>query len=337
MKNDHPFITIGIASYNYARFLPQAFEAIKRQSFRDFEVLYADDGSKDDSVDVINGLIRDNPDMSVRLITGGNLGVMGNKQRLLDNARGEYIMLCDADDWMDDDCLETLAAAARENDADRVVSEIRNVDPDGKLLYVQSFPDHPSKWCEVLHHGALYRMSVIRNNGVRMPDRIPDDFCFVEGFNIHASQTAFVKRSVYNWRVHAESTSNKNTTGNAWKGEKILTGVLEQSDALKPFITAQEDRELLQAECVKYYCFHLFRCANYLNQAGCMATYRTMRDLMRRYEPGYLENRYMKLREPGPFRESVHRVLWAFILCEKLHVMPLVLSVLRLAAKVRPI
>ena len=39
MKQKSPFLTIGIASYNYARYLPRAFEAIKRQKFQDFEIL----------------------------------------------------------------------------------------------------------------------------------------------------------------------------------------------------------------------------------------------------------------------------------------------------------
>lgn len=48
-----PFLTIGIASYNYSRYLYSAFEAIKKQAFSDYEILYCDDGSTDDSVEVI--------------------------------------------------------------------------------------------------------------------------------------------------------------------------------------------------------------------------------------------------------------------------------------------
>ena len=58
MENREPFITIGIASYNYANYLPEAFEAIRNQKFRDFEILYCDDGSTDESVEVIKGFIQ---------------------------------------------------------------------------------------------------------------------------------------------------------------------------------------------------------------------------------------------------------------------------------------
>lgn len=101
-----PLIIVVIASYNYARFLPRAFEAIKRQVFKDYEVLYCDDGSTDDSVAVIQSFIRDNPEMDIRLVQGENGGVVANKKRIQQNARGTYVMLCDAADWMADDCWE---------------------------------------------------------------------------------------------------------------------------------------------------------------------------------------------------------------------------------------
>ena len=89
-----PFITIGIASYNYAEYLPKAFEAIRRQKFTDYEILYCDDGSTDDSLAVIRGLIADHPEMQIRLVAGENGGIMTNKNRILENARGEYLMRC---------------------------------------------------------------------------------------------------------------------------------------------------------------------------------------------------------------------------------------------------
>ena len=133
-----PFITIGIASYNYAEYLPKAFEAIRRQRFTDYEILYCDDGSTDDSLPVICGLIADHPEMQIRLVAGENGGIMTNKNRILENARGEYLMICDADDWMDDNCLQVLGETARRTGADRVVSSAKEVDDDGRV--VNTFP-----------------------------------------------------------------------------------------------------------------------------------------------------------------------------------------------------
>ena len=70
-----PFLTIGIASYNYGKYLLKAFEQIHKQSFRDFELLYCDDGSTDDSVEVIESIIRNHPDMNIQLMKGDDKGL----------------------------------------------------------------------------------------------------------------------------------------------------------------------------------------------------------------------------------------------------------------------
>ena len=338
MSDGHPFITVGIASYNYAQFLPRAFEAVRRQGFRDFELLYADDGSTDGSLQLIRELIARHPDMDIRLVEGENLGVMGNKQRLLDHARGEYIMLCDADDWMDDNCLEVLAAEAKRSGADRIVTEIRNVDGEGKALYTQRFSKNPSKWCEALHHGALYRMALIRDHGIRMGNVIPDDFCFISEFNAYAEETRFLRHSVYNWRVHEASASRKNREKNEWRGSRLLKNILAfQAEICRrlPGRISPRDREELQLHCVKNYYYYIINDAARMPRAQSLAAYGEMRDLMREYEPDYLKNRYLNPLIPGPLRPSVHLCLSALSMAERMGCMPAALAVLRLAARFR--
>lgn len=204
-----PFITVAIASYNYASRLPVAFEAIRRQSFRDCEVLYVDDCSTDNSAGVIQGFIRENPDMDIRLLKNErNMGIVYSKNRLLDNARGRYVMLCDADDWMEDDCLETLAGIARETGADRIIPQVRDVGIDGNLIQIQDFDEAQSKWLWNIHHGVLYKMSVIREHDIRI-QAIPDDDYFSTEFNLHAEKTVFVRKPLYSWLVHNDSAGRK--------------------------------------------------------------------------------------------------------------------------------
>ena len=79
-----PFLTIGIASFNYGKYLTKAFEQIKKQNFNDFELLYCDDGSTDDSIDIIETIIRENPEMNIRLIKGENEGLLANRNRIIE-------------------------------------------------------------------------------------------------------------------------------------------------------------------------------------------------------------------------------------------------------------
>ena len=324
MGNKRPFITIGIASFNYAHYLREAFEAIKRQRFKDFEVLYADDGSTDDSVAMIEGFICDNPDMNIRLIKGENCGVMGNKQRLIDHARGVYLMLCDADDWMDDGCLEALASAAMETNADRVVSEIRNINGVTKeTMYLQTFPRNPSKWCETLHHGALYKLSVIRYNNLSMPDRLPDDFLFITSFNVYAQTTSFVRSSVYNWRLHPESAWQKNREDNPWRGYNLTVNELDFFTALlreyRDYLS-ESDIGDLELYFVKNYCYYLINDISMIRPwQTAREEYNKFKELMKSNIPHYPVKIFRRNPSRSPFRTKLHLQLCLLCLLEILH------------------
>lgn len=332
--HDAPFITVGIASYNYARFLPRAFQAMQRQTFRDFEILYCDDGSTDESVQIIQDLIKGHPDMRIRLVCGENAGVMENKNRILQNAQGKYIMLCDADDWMEDDCLQVLAEAAKKSNADRIVSVIRNVDDNGHALKLQEFGPTPSKWAEVLHHGALYKRALIQQYGLHFTQRIPDDFCFIEQFNLYAGTTEFVHRAVYNWLVHSDSASRKGGTESAWKGGRIFEGIVQQSLELLPKIEREEDQLQLQAEVIKNYYFHLISGVVSLRQPSKIGPlYRNMRQQMQLCASEYLSNPYISGKRPSLCRQETARVLHILWMAEKLHLLPVMLTAFWVAGR----
>lgn len=326
MEEKKPFITIGIASYNYAHYLRQAFEAIKRQSFRDFEVLYSDDGSTDDSVSLIKSFIAENPNMEIRLLRGENVGVMGNKQRLIDNARGVYLMLCDADDWMDDNCLEVLANAAKQSGADRIVSEIRNIDgDDGGVMYVQSFSRHPSKWCEALHHGALYKLSVIRENHITMPETLPDDFLFVTQFNLFAKSTFFVRTSLYNWRLHRRSESHRNWQNSGWRGVNLLENIFHFVAGLKENYSdyfEQSDYQALNLFFAKNYCFYAIKDISVIRpMRTAREEYIRLRSLMKREVPNYSGLIFKRRVQDSPFRPKIHYAVCILCALEKLHLL----------------
>jgi glycosyltransferase involved in cell wall biosynthesis len=54
-----PAVSVVVATYNYARFLPSALESIRRQTWIDYEVIVVDDGSTDDTPDVVRPFLRD--------------------------------------------------------------------------------------------------------------------------------------------------------------------------------------------------------------------------------------------------------------------------------------
>lgn len=202
-----PFLTIGIASYNYAQYLPRAFSQIKKQRFHDFEILYCDDGSSDGSRDIIQNFIHDNPSLSIRLVNGNNAGILANRNRILENARGKYLMICDADDYMLDDCLAELCNAALTTDADCVIGGFIETDASGHKLKQHVPSPDSSKWLYTWHHAQIYKTVLIHRFRLHF-DELPDDVFFLQKIHLYSQNTVFVSKSLYAWVRHADSVSS---------------------------------------------------------------------------------------------------------------------------------
>jgi glycosyltransferase involved in cell wall biosynthesis len=90
-----PRVTIALATYNRAGYLHQAIESCLAQTFTDFELLVCDNASQDGTEAAVASF----DDARVRYLRNGqNLGMVGNWNRCLTEARGELIAnLCDDD------------------------------------------------------------------------------------------------------------------------------------------------------------------------------------------------------------------------------------------------
>jgi glycosyltransferase involved in cell wall biosynthesis len=93
----------------------------------DFEVIYVDDGSTDDTVDILEAEVarRNNAEPSVRVLQIENSGWPGRPRNIgTDAARGEFVHYVDDDDWLAPEALERTYARARETDADIVIGRM---------------------------------------------------------------------------------------------------------------------------------------------------------------------------------------------------------------------
>jgi glycosyltransferase involved in cell wall biosynthesis len=92
----NPLVTVVIPNYNYGRFLPATIDSVLAQTFTDFEVLVVDDGSTDDSVEVLRSY-----GDRIRWIVQKYSGQSASRNRGLAESRGRFIALLDADDvWL---------------------------------------------------------------------------------------------------------------------------------------------------------------------------------------------------------------------------------------------
>jgi glycosyltransferase involved in cell wall biosynthesis len=94
-------VSVIIPNYNYARFLGQAIESVLSQSFGNLELIVVNNGSSDNSLEVLQKYKRE-----IIIVNQSNLGQSGARNSGLSQARGDLISFLDADDYWEIDKLE---------------------------------------------------------------------------------------------------------------------------------------------------------------------------------------------------------------------------------------
>lgn len=316
-----PFISVTFTCYNYARYARRSLDAIRRQRFKDYEVVMCDDCSSDDTVKVIREYMAEHPEMDIKLLVNEhNMGVFETRNRLLDAAKGRYILLCDSDDWMDDDCLEVLAGAALKSDADRVIAQFRDVNEEGKTIQYQDLPPNPSKWICGVHHGTMYRRSIFIDNGIRFKEVYPDDVYINVLYNQYCKKVEFVHKTIYNWFVHTDSQSRKQKKNSPWQGLRLFESscsfLVPVLDKLKE--NKDEDAAIVELMLIKLYTLS-FYCAYGRPFADFLREYDKIRKTMEKYDPDYRKNKFLKLGVDSPMRDYATKIVRMTVILEKLH------------------
>lgn len=101
-------ITLFTPTYNRAYILDRLYRSVQRQTYRNFEWLIIDDGSTDNTEELVNGWIGEGNDFPIRYYKQPNGGKCRAINRGLDLARGELFFTMDSDDYLTDNALERV-------------------------------------------------------------------------------------------------------------------------------------------------------------------------------------------------------------------------------------
>jgi glycosyltransferase involved in cell wall biosynthesis len=144
MKNDHdtttPLVTIGIPTYNCARYLRESLDSIARQTYKNVEVIISDNASSDDTTDILKEY---RSKYGWRLaLNETNTGPGNNFNRLVGLARGEYLAIYHADDVYDPRIVaESVRAFGDYPELGIVGTLSTEIDALGRTLKTYRLPD----------------------------------------------------------------------------------------------------------------------------------------------------------------------------------------------------
>lgn len=121
-------ISVVIPLYNKEQLIAKTLQSVFAQTYTDYEIVIVNDGSIDNSVAVIEAL----SDPRIRLINQANAGVSAARNKGIEEAKGEYVALLDADDEWKPEYLETIADMIEKySDCSVFATNYTHIAPDG--------------------------------------------------------------------------------------------------------------------------------------------------------------------------------------------------------------
>ena len=127
-------LTVFTPAYNRAHTLPRTYQSLCRQTCKDFEWLIVDDGSSDNTRELIEGWIKENY-IPIRYIYQENQGMHGAHNTAYRNITTELNTCIDSDDYMPDDAVEKIISFWKEKESDKYAGIIGlDSDIEGKLI-----------------------------------------------------------------------------------------------------------------------------------------------------------------------------------------------------------
>ena len=219
-------ISIIVAVYKVEACLSRCIDSLLAQTFTDFELLLIDDGSPDSS-----GMICDvyaERDSRVRAFHKENGGVSSAREYGLCQARGEYIIHADPDDWVEPTMLEVLYNKAQEEAADMVICDFFTNDSTGQS-YVRQEPSslsahavikdlfirlHGSR-CNKLVRRTLYGTDVHYPTGINYCEDLYVNICLL----LKNPVISYVPQAFYHYILDFNSDS---------MGKRLSAGILDK-------------------------------------------------------------------------------------------------------------
>lgn len=136
--------SIVVPVYNSESFLRECVESVRMQTEADWELILVDDGSTDASAEIAREYTR--RDSRIQMKCQHNSGQLLARRAGLSEAGGDYVLFLDSDDYLREDCLETLAKTIESSGADVVMfCAVRKGETRDKNKIIPVVSDHPQK------------------------------------------------------------------------------------------------------------------------------------------------------------------------------------------------
>ena len=208
-----PAISVIIPVYNAQDGIKRCVDSLLNQSFKNFEIILLNDGSKDNSLNILKEY--ELKYSFVRVIDKQNEGVAVTRNKGILLAEGDYTMFMDNDDFVDSDYIETLYQAIHEKKLDLVIGGYKRVNQDNQIIFSQDIQQSEwSKYIIMAPWAKIYRTEFLKTNNLEFFDYgIGEDIIFNLAAYKTTDKIGLLDYKGYNWYYNNQSISNTSQRG----------------------------------------------------------------------------------------------------------------------------
>jgi glycosyltransferase involved in cell wall biosynthesis len=209
-------VTVIIPVYNTEVYIKKCLDSVIHQSLQEIEIICLNDGSTDNSLEVINEYARF--DSRIRVVDKLNEGPGVARNLAISMARGEYLGFLDSDDWLDKNMCKSLYEIASQFSSDVSICEYyhyyqaadKKTQPDYIKLPFRAIPEKQTfHWTDIksevfqLNPGPcdkIYRTEFVRSIHARFAEGVSYDYPFVFACIFEAKKINFIRRPLHYYR-----------------------------------------------------------------------------------------------------------------------------------------
>jgi glycosyltransferase involved in cell wall biosynthesis len=204
-----PKVTVYITNYNYGHYIEKAINSVINQSFKDIEIFIIDDGSTDNSKEIIEKYTAHD---NIEIIYQKNKGLIVTNNIALRLAQGDYIMRLDADDYLDENAIKLMVDTLDEDsELGLVFPNYFIVDENENIINLRlRIPSEENNVKDNPAHGAC---TLIRTKCLRSIGGYDESFTCQDGYFLWINffsrfKTKNIETPLFYYRRHNSNLTN---------------------------------------------------------------------------------------------------------------------------------
>lgn len=212
-----PLVSIVVPIYNVEHYIEQCVRSLMEQTYKNIEYIFVNDCTKDNSIIILNKVIREyyNRQNITIIHKKLNEGLPQARKTGIASCSGEYIMLLDSDDWCELDMVEVLMNKALETNSDIVYADFFKNNQPVQEATILEITEHVKKILQMnlvaTTWARLYKKSLFTNDIIFPICNMHEDLILNLQITLKASIISHVNKPLYHYRFNPNSlTQNYN-------------------------------------------------------------------------------------------------------------------------------